>query len=117
MDKGYRFGIEHFRDLPGDQFPTAVVCFNDLTALGLMSAFHELGIKVPEDISVIGHDDIECAKRWHIPLTTVKAPTMGLGEKAAEILIENIEAEESIPIRRVTLESKLIVRESTRALK
>jgi len=117
MDKGYRLGIEHFRDLPKEQFPTAVICFNDLTALGLMSAFHELGIQVPEDISVIGHDDIECAKRWHIPLTTVKAPTMELGENATEILIENIEAEEPVSIRKITLESKLNVRESTRALK
>jgi len=116
LNEGYQTGMKYFRDKPREEYPTAISCFNDLAALGLMSALHELGIRVPEEISVVGHDDIELARRWPIPLTTVHVPIREIGRKAAEVLIKNIESGKALPVELTEMKSKLIVRESTRSL-
>jgi DNA-binding LacI/PurR family transcriptional regulator len=67
-------------------FPTAILCSNDLTAIGAMRALHEAGVKVPEDVSVVGFDDIDFAQIAHPPLTTVSLPRDWLGSLAFQAL-------------------------------
>src|SRR6202012_1709761 len=90
---------------------TALVAYNDISALGAMSALREAGRRVPEDISVVGFDDIEFAGIAYPPLTTVRQPLRMMGSTAAEVLIHNIENHETAENIRVLPE--LIVRSST----
>ncbi|MDW6004273.1 HTH-type transcriptional repressor PurR [Vibrio mangrovi] len=77
-----------------DEQPTAVFCFNDTMALGLMSRLQQRGIKVPEDISVIGYDNIEISEYFSPPLTTIHQPKRRVGKNAFEILLERIKNKE-----------------------
>jgi len=116
LEDGYRKCLEYFRDKRRDEYPTAIVCYNDLVALGVMSALFEMDIRVPDEISVIGNDDISFSKRTPVQLTTIRAPLLEMGRKAAEILIRNIESHEPVPIENIVLNAELVVRESTKAL-
>ncbi len=108
--------LKYFKNRSRDDYPTAIVCFNDQQALAVMTALKELIIRVPDDISIIGNDDIYYAKIYPVPLTTIKAPQYEIGKKAAEILIRNIESSTILPTERVVLETDFIIRESTRVL-
>lgn len=112
----YERTIKYFKGKKQSNYPTAVVCFNDLQALAVMMALKDLKIKVPGDISIIGNDDIHFADILSVPLTTIKAPQREIGQKAAEILISNIESSTSIPIERVVLDTELVIRKSTRRI-
>lgn len=112
----YEKTIEYFKNKNRDNYPTAIVCFNDLQALAVMTALKDLKIKVPEDISIIGNDDIYYAKIYPVPLTTIRAPQNEIGQKAAEILIRNIESSTLLPTERVILDTEFIIRESTKVL-
>jgi LacI family transcriptional regulator len=114
LDDGYNTCLEYFRDRKKSDFPTAIVCYNDLVAIGVMTALTELNIKVPHDISVIGNDDIPISKHLPIRLTTIHAPLRELGQYAAKILINNIESSEPLPVENFVLDAKLVIRESTR---
>lgn len=115
LEDGYRSGIAYFRTRTEDR-PTAVTCYNDLVAVGLMRALRELGLRVPEDVSVVGYDDIDMASYGVVPLTTVRVPKEEMGRKAAEILIRNLESVNKGKIEKVYLHAELVVRASTRAL-
>lgn len=115
-DESYDRTIEYFNSMPREEYPTAIICFNDQQALGVLAALKDLNIKVPDDISLIGNDDIYFAKLYPIPLTTIQAPMEDLGTKAAEILIRNIESNEILEVEHVIYDAKLVLRESTRAL-
>jgi LacI family transcriptional regulator len=108
--------LDYFKDKNKEDYPTAIVCFNDLQALAVMSALRELSINVPDDISIIGNDDIYYAKIYPVPLTTIRAPKREIGRKAAEILIRNIESSTLLPVERVVLDTEFVIRESTRVL-
>lgn len=108
--------LEYFRNRNRQDYPTAIVCFNDHQALAVMMALKELEIHVPEDISIIGNDDIYYAKIYPVPLTTIRAPQQEIGRRAAEILIRNIESSTLLPIERVVLDTEFIVRQSSRVL-
>lgn len=73
-----------------DKKPTAVFCFNDTMALGLISRLQQKDIQVPEDMSVIGYDNIELAEYFSPPLTTIHQPKRRVGKNAFEILLERI---------------------------
>ena len=91
---------------------TALVAFNDGSAIGAIRAFRDAGLAVPDDISVIGFDDIEQAA-FNIPrLTTIRQPLLRMGELAASTLIKRIEQSSEKP-REILVEPKLVVREST----
>ena len=111
---GYEKGLAYFKSFDKKQFPIAVVCYNDVVALGLMSALHQLNITVPGQVSITGNDDIEFARHWSPALTTVSTPYEKLGRKAAEILINNIESDRALPIENIIFDSKIIIRETTR---
>lgn len=116
VEDGHRTCLEYLQNRRLEDYPTAIVCYNDLVALGVMAALDEMGIKVPEQISVMGNDDIPLSKNVPVKLTTIRAPVVELGRKAAEILIRQIESPKPLPIQNVVLDAELIVRESTRAL-
>jgi LacI family transcriptional regulator len=92
--------------------PTAVFALNDLMAVGALRAAIQRGCRVPEDLAVIGYDDIELACFTNPPLTTIAQPKHALGSQAASLLAERI-AENSRPSRRLVIPPVLIVREST----
>ncbi|MCW8848657.1 MAG: LacI family transcriptional regulator [Melioribacteraceae bacterium] len=115
-EESYNNTMEYFKKLKPKDYPTAIVCFNDQQALSVMMAFKELKIKVPEDISIVGNDDVFYAKFYPTPLTTIKAPLHEIGMKAAEILIRNIESNEIIPVERVIFNTEFVVRDSTKIL-
>ncbi len=115
-DQSFQKTKDYFKHKKRDEYPTAIVCFNDQQALGVMMALNELNIKIPDDISIIGNDDIYYAKIYPVPLTTIKAPQIEIGKKAAEILIKNIESSEILPIEKVYLETEFIIRQSSKNL-
>jgi DNA-binding LacI/PurR family transcriptional regulator len=90
--------------------PTAILAASDTQAIGVLEAAQDLGLKVPEDLSVVGYDDIEIAEFLH--LTTVRQPLFASGVEGVELLLESIANPPSSP-RRVLLPVDLIVRETT----
>jgi LacI family transcriptional regulator len=116
-EESYGKTLEFFKNKSRKDYPTAIVCFNDQQALAVMMALKELNIRVPDDISIIGNDDIYYAKIYPVPLTTIRAPQHEIGRRAAEILIRNIESSTLIPNEQVVLETEFIIRESSRVLK
>lgn len=106
-DFGYQLGMRE--DFPGPA--TAVFVGNDQMALGLLHGFHARGIRVPEDVSIVGFDDIPEAKHFAPPLTTVKQDFHALGSLAVTTLIEALEGTE--PSSTAMIQPDLILREST----
>ncbi len=88
----------------------AIFCFNDILAYGALKAFREKGIKIPEDIMIVGYDDIIYSSI--IDLTTIKIPKFELGYRAFNMLLEKIE-KKSRKSRKVVLDVKLIKRKTT----
>jgi DNA-binding LacI/PurR family transcriptional regulator len=91
---------------------TAVVAFNDDIAAGLVNRFADRGVRVPDDVSVVGHDDTALAEMVTPRLTTVRISAAAAGATAARMLIAQIQGENGIP-RRCELPAELIVRAST----
>ena len=94
----------------GADLPRAIICANDLTALGVMHALARHGVKVPGDVAVTGFDDIPVARRLHPQLTTVRQPIQELGATAFETLHAMV-SDRSAP-RDTVLPTRLICRES-----
>lgn len=117
FDESYKGSLEYFKSKKREEYPTAVVCYNDQQALGVMSAIKEIGLRIPQDISMVGNDDIYYARIYPVALSTIRAPQFEIGRKAAEILINNIESSEILPLQRFVLDTELIIRDSIRELK
>jgi LacI family transcriptional regulator len=98
------------------EVPTAIFASNDLSAFGVMEAIRQRGFRIPEDISVVGFDDIPQASIVYPKLTTVRQPLDQMGRVAAKMLLEHIENPER-SLRRVTLSTHLIVRDSCQPFK
>ena len=96
--------------LAGDDRPTAVFAAYDTQAFGVIEATRKLGLRIPEDISVVGFDDIEMA--GHVGLTTVRQPLEDSGARAAEILIELLDGEKAEP-RHEQQDLELVPRDTT----
>lgn len=93
---------------------TAVFAFNDVTAIGAISALREAGLRVPRDISVLGFDDILSASTHHPPLTTIHQPLRSMGQVAASTLLSLIRDELPPPRpKAITVYPRLVVRKST----
>ncbi len=93
--------------------PTALVCGNDLLAIGALAALHEAGLSIPGDVAVVGIDNIDASAVTHPPLTTVDKPKFRMGEEAAGLLIARIEGKQSGPPQHRLLPTALVVRGST----
>ncbi len=92
---------------------TALVCFNDTAAIGAMRALHEAGLRVPENVSVIGFDNIVSAEFQVPSLTTIEQPLARMGRMAAQILLDRIAHPEKVYKPTILVKPRLIVREST----
>ena len=90
---------------------TAVVCFNDVSAIGAIRALHDGGLSVPNDVSVIGFDDVTVASYFVPSLTTIRQPLKEMGATAATLLLQKIRGEHTRSL--VKIEPELIVRESS----
>ncbi|MCS7220532.1 MAG: LacI family DNA-binding transcriptional regulator [Anaerolineae bacterium] len=90
--------------------PTAVFCYNDMTAIGAMRAVQRAGLRVPEDISIIGYDDVALAAYVTPPLTTIKQRKYEMGFWATEIALALLNGEETI--ENILVPGELVVRES-----
>jgi LacI family transcriptional regulator len=113
LEDGYRAGLACFRDRPPADRPTGVTCYNDLVAVGLLGALRELGLRVPQDVSVVGFDDIPLCRYLPEPLTSVCMPKFQMGETAAQLLVRHIESRQAVAPQKVFLDSELVLRAST----
>jgi len=100
--------------MPPIERPDAVFAANDLLAVGVLQAFvFNASIKVPEEIGLVGYDDIAFAESAIVPLTSIKQPARLLGKTGVEMLIEEIEDPSGHRHRQITFQPALVVREST----
>ena len=95
---------------------TAVICGNDLVAFGAIRAIRAAGYSIPEDVSVIGYDDIDFAANATVPLTSIAQPKYQLGYAAAELVISECENPEKHAHQKIQFQPHLIVRNSTRSI-
>lgn len=107
-DRGYQAGTE----LAAGELPTAVFAANDQLALGLLRAFAEHGVRVPDDVSVVGFDDVAGSAHFFPPLTTVRQEFALLGRRCMAVLLEALEGR---PVEPELIEPSLVVRASTAA--
>lgn len=111
---GYE-GMKRLLSLPNR--PTAVFARNDFTAIGAMTAIKESGLRIPQDVAIIGFDDIPLASHMSPSLSTVRQPMRLQGQIAAELLLKRIESDEIFGREERILNCELIIRESTVSLK
>jgi LacI family transcriptional regulator len=100
-------------DMSESARPTAVFCANDLMAMGLLQEMTRRQLRVPEEISIVGYDDIDFAAAASVPLTSVRQPRYQLGRTAARLLLDEAADGTSHQHRQVIFEPELIIREST----
>ena len=100
--------------LNGPVRPTAIFATDDIKGFGVFKALNEAGLRIPEDISLIGHNNYDIAELIQPPLTTIDVPIQQLGTIAAEILFDLINGKQ--PQKRTILETKLIIRKSCRKI-
>ncbi|MHB1443495.1 MAG: LacI family DNA-binding transcriptional regulator [Candidatus Humimicrobiaceae bacterium] len=113
-DWSFKSGRNAFKNFyNNDPRPTAIFAANDLMAFGLIQGAKEMNVKIPEDLSVVGFDDIAMSALINPSLTTVKQPISEMGRKAVELLLNKLRKG---PYINIHLECKLIIRESTRKI-
>ncbi len=100
-----------------DPRPTAVFCYNDMTAIGLIHAAQQVGLSIPQDIAVVGFDDILFASYLYPPLTTIAQPKVEMGRQAMDMVLALITAKEESEeeLANIVVQGKLIVRASSGA--
>jgi LacI family repressor for deo operon, udp, cdd, tsx, nupC, and nupG len=104
-------GAQGAAQLLGDSRPpTALFCFNDEMALGAMDAARQRGLRVPEDLSVVGFDDIPLARYMSTPLTTIAQPMREIGEHSVRLLLDMLDGR---PAASLTLPHQLMIRNTT----
>ncbi|MDQ1288990.1 MAG: LacI family transcriptional regulator [Actinomycetota bacterium] len=108
-----RDGGRHLLGLPASTRPTAVFCGNDLVALGLLQELTRHGARVPDDVAIVGYDDIDFAASAAVPLTSVRQPRYLLGRTAARLLLRESEARGHHRHEYVRFEPELVVRQSS----
>ena len=92
---------------------SAIFCFNDIAAIGAIRALKDAGCSVPQDVSVVGFDDIQSAAYSTPSLTTVRQPLTEMGSRGAQVLLDRIVNREKEYPAEITMEPELVVREST----
>jgi LacI family transcriptional regulator len=107
-------GFEHTLSLLAEpRRPTAIFCANDLMALGAIEAVKQMGLRVPEDVSVMGYDDQEISRHTHPPLTTVVLPNYEMGRVAVETLLAMVQDPARAARRQVVkIDCPVVVRDS-----
>jgi LacI family transcriptional regulator len=100
-------------DLAAADRPTAVFCANDLLALGVLQEMTLRGLRVPQDVAIVGYDDIEFAAAAAVPLSSVRQPREQLGRTAAELLMEEVDHGDRHEHRHVVFQPELVIRDSS----
>jgi len=98
------------------QPPDGIVCANDRTAAQLMRSLLDLGYRIPEDVRMVGIDDVEFARLLPVPLTTLRQPTHEIGDMALAVMLDRIQRP-NLPARHVLLHCNLVVRESSQKMR
>jgi LacI family transcriptional regulator len=115
VDSGVR-AAEEIVAMSSSERPTAVFATNDLLAIGLLQGFVTAGLRVPDDMAIVGYDDIAFAAAAAVPLSSVRQPRLAIGYRAAELLFEEIEAtdgEVTHEHQQVRFTPELVVRRSS----
>lgn len=112
-DRALRAALERMLSRPAR--PTAFFGSNDLVAIDLVEALEELGFRVPDDVSVVGFDDIAVAGLARVSLTTVAQPRDELARRGTDMVITRIESDADLPLQQRRVSAKLVVRKSTTA--
>lgn len=112
---GFNGGGKAVQLLMDDDAPTGVIFGNDLMAFGFYRGLVENGLRVPEDVSLIGYDDISFAAEWVVPLTSIRQPIHEVGRCAAELLLKHSTGDPAHEHKLVHLSPTLEVRKSTAA--
>ena len=113
---GRRAG-ERLLGLPRSGRPTSVFCANDLLALGLLQHLVQLGVRVPDDVAIVGYDDIEYAAAAAVPLTTLAQPRQLLGRTAARLLMDEAERGDDHHHEHVVFQPELVARASSASVR
>lgn len=95
--------------------PTAIFCTDDYKAIGVIHTANQLGLKVPDDLSVIGHNNYRISQLSIPPLTTIALPLFDMGRTAAEILLNNI-SNPDVPVKNIYKPFELLIRETVKKL-
>lgn len=114
-DGGARLA-ERFIALPRAQWPTAIGIINDVMASSFVNAMTRAGYKIPDDLSIIGHDDVPAAKNCLVPLTTISHPSSLQAAELVEMLFSRFEGRYDGAARHVTVRGELIQRDSVRKI-
>ena len=109
-------GLELGRQILEETDATAIFCFNDLMAQGIYQVCREMNKQIPEDISVVGFDDIYIAELMTPPLTTVRQPKYEVGQLAGQLLMTWIDANQP-PSTPSPLDNQLVIRSSVKKIK
>ncbi len=96
--------------------PDGVFCYNDPIAIGVIDAILEAGLRVPQDVAVIGSGNLHYDKSLRVPLSSIDQQSTAIGERAGKLVLSLIEAKSPPPPKCIMLEPKLVVRESTNRL-
>lgn len=114
FDLGYRAALQAFQTRPR---PTALVCYSDEFAIGALRAADQAGVRIPQEVSLVGYNDSDAARYARVPLTTMHQPNQALGQEAVELLLRRMEegASAGPPIVQV-VKATLVVRESSAPL-
>jgi LacI family transcriptional regulator len=98
--------------IAGSERPDAIFAANDLVALGVLQALTLAGVRVPDDVAIVGYDDIDFAASAAIPLSSVRQPREEMGQVATDLLLAAID-DPAAQVRDIVLEPELVVRRST----
>ncbi len=96
-----------------EDLPTAIFCGNDYLAMGVMYELARRQVAVPQEVALIGYDDIDLASMLAVPLTTIRQPKYDLGFAATDLLLDEIVNKASHTHRQIVFRPELIVRQST----
>ncbi len=100
----------------GPRLPTALVCSNDIIASGCLKAFSDTGIRVPDDLSIVGFDNLPLSAVVDPPLTTIQVSKAQIGRMAVQLLVSRLHGEADVPSVKVLIGGKLIERRSVRKI-